>query len=205
MGHFSGPPGTPLAIALEGSIVATTWTQVEPDEADGSRFSALVPEAAIRMTDPRYEVWEIVPLDGQPSLRPTTLSASISYRIVVTDGKEEVVSDAGSRWQLDDEIITGSVRFDSTQFVGWAIDLRTNRPAKTALVFLDGEILDQVPLDRPCPAAGHAVASNGSEDCGFAFVVSYGVLGTPDPQRLTFVALGRDRGSRLAYEELFKQ
>jgi hypothetical protein len=149
------------------------------------------------MTDPRYEVWEIVPLEGQPSLRPTTLSTSISYRIVVTDGKEEVVSDAGSRWQLDDEIITGSVRFDSTQFRGWAIDLRTNRPAKTALVFLDGEILDEVPLDRPCPAAGHAVASNGSEDCGFAFVVSYGVLGTPDPQRLTFVALARDRGSRL--------
>ncbi len=81
-----------LAVAIDGTVEAVTRT-VRHD-GDRARFSAMVPERALRAGDPRIEVFEIAGGRSDP-LIPTRQPTAAMFALVKAEGRQAVRTPAG--------------------------------------------------------------------------------------------------------------
>lgn len=143
--HAAGatPRRVDLAVAVNGTIEAVTRSSAF--EAGTARFSAMVPERALRRGANRIEVLLVTTSPGGVTVRATRGAAGVTYallpagegglRIAVSDGRTMPVVPGALAGGADGT----RQRVDGMALVGWAADLEHGRPADTVLVFVDSE------------------------------------------------------------------
>ena len=138
---------TSVAVAVNGVLHGVS--QTSPLLAEGKVFSAMVPETAFQPGQNQVETF----LASKPSSRLRLLRvASASSRphrisLAVEDKMESLVAPGEGPIPVTTKDLLGGVRAeinqtDSRIFMrDWAVDLRNSRPARSILVFRNGELV----------------------------------------------------------------
>ena len=168
-GRVSGvDSGTDLAVAVNGSVVATTKTY----KARGgeTRLAVFVPESSLVAGENEVEIL-VVGADGALA-RIASVTPSLAL-----DG-DTVRRVDGKTLQLAPAEIVGTVGTSSLTdrytFEGWAVDEKRRRPVDAVAVFADGQLVYIArgeSLRSPEPEKHRGVA-----DSGFAFNLPASVL-----------------------------
>lgn len=142
-GHLEPAPRAPvaLAIALNGRIVATTYTYQLSDYQ--GHWTTMIPEAAFSSGPQRIEVFVLETTGRQTRLR-ATLDQQPRYKLETSNnGGVALVSGTGARHRVIPDRVHGWVdtllpRPLFHELAGWAGDLRTSKPARRVVVFVNG-------------------------------------------------------------------
>ncbi len=127
-------PGVPVAIAVNGSVVATTETYGSGGE---TRLAVFVPEESLRQGENEVDVLAIGPGGALQLIEPAAPA-------LVLDGNTLRRAD-GREIELVPETIRGEVGVRAASrraiFSGWAVDAERGSPVDAIAVFVDGELV----------------------------------------------------------------
>ena len=139
--------GEELALALNGTIVATTRTY---DDSGEERFQSVVPERMFHKGSNTVEVFGVRGTKERPALQRLRASSS-TFVIRKRDGREMVETGEGTRLGIVPGALTGEVHAitpgESVILRGWAADLDEQQAADSVIVFLDGRSVLLLPVD----------------------------------------------------------
>ena len=134
--------GTPLAVAVDGRVSATTRAFV----VDGrSRFAVLVPESAFRESRNTVDVYAISSAGGRAALaRLGGTSNAADYRL--SANAKALTSPSGARisvvpGRLDGRIESSTQEGGTVRIKGWAADIADSALVDRVLLFSDGKLI----------------------------------------------------------------
>ncbi len=173
------PAGTTaLAVAINGRIHALTRTR--RDEGYAGRFSAMVPEAALRPGRNRLELFRVTTESGAPILEPVALEPTVTYELVLgAAGQVEALrSSSGRLHPVAPGFFEGRVRgvvFADRGFraelVGWARDRETGQVPEAIAVFSGDRWAHTGHLNLTDPEVAASYSMPGKEGAGFVFLM----------------------------------
>ncbi|MEK6276083.1 MAG: sulfatase-like hydrolase/transferase [Actinomycetota bacterium] len=138
--------GENLAVALNGTIVATTRTY---DDSGEERFAALVPERMLHTGSNPVDLFGVSGTNERPVLQRLRASSS-TLVILKRDGREVIETDEGAGLGIVSGALSGKVHAvtpgESVILGGWAADLDGQQAADSVAVFLDGRSVLVLPV-----------------------------------------------------------
>ena len=135
----------PIALALDGVIVATSSTREQGGES--LYFSFLIPEEVAEQARSEIEIFALRPDDGAIVLERVSVAADRSYRLEANGDIETITSSDGSVFIMDPEHFRGELALldpiqpiHRAELFGWVSDLEGSLPT-AILVFRAGRFL----------------------------------------------------------------
>ena len=135
-GRVSGvDSGTALAVAVNGSIAATT--KVYKTSGGETRLAVFVPESSLAAGENEVDILVVGADDALSRIAPASPSLLLEGgKIRRADGKTLVVVPAEIHGLVRTSFLT-----DRYAFTGWAVDDKRGRPVDAIAVFADGELV----------------------------------------------------------------
>jgi len=163
-----------LAVAVNGTLQATTKTYSLPDEDDFSSFSAMVSDAALTPGRNLVMIFLIEEDgDGDPRLSPVLPGATISYSLRRNqDGTTAaIVGSDGRMITVKPGAIRGELHRNEETITGIAADITAGRPADSILVFSESQFLFSADVWLPTPSIAKRYEDDRLSKTGFRFTV----------------------------------
>lgn len=190
-----------LAIAVNGRILATTWSY---ESLGKTRFSALVPEGALRHGSNAVGVYAIDDKRGRVVLRELG-SSDVSYALR-SDGSALRTGD-GHVVRVIPGALTGQLRVqtpgDAVRVSGWAADVPGRRPAEDVVVLVAGR---SVFVGHPGNIDREDIARRyGIDGAGFVFRLPRALFPPfRDDRTVRIFAITGSRASELRYPDRYR-
>jgi hypothetical protein len=162
-------PAPRLALALNGTVAATTWGRWN---GQGHEFSAVVPLSLLRAGDNALDVFLVTP-DPSRLLQRLPEGFRTRYRLVRSGAGEAIVDGDGRRYAVRPGAVQGWVdvweTLDSTtsRAAGWAVDPAVLRPADAVVAFLDGELAGLAFMRQSRPDVAQLFGRPDTDPSGF--------------------------------------
>ena len=158
-----------LAVAVNGTIQATTQPWSVPVQGRHGSWSALVPEAAFRAGRNTVEVCVITEAAGRTAL---ACPARVHYRLAQT----AVVASDGTTFPIRPHALRGYLeppRFSehSVLLKGWAVDEKHGRVAERILIFLNGAFHHAGPTNISRPDIAEWLGQPALATSGFRYTL----------------------------------
>lgn len=186
-------PG-PVAIALNGTIAATTEPEANP--RGGWHVTAMLPEEALLQGFNQLDVYEVLGAGSELRLAPIATTAPPAARLVRNrhGAPRRLVYDGGRelRVRRSSKRFRGEVWTNGVAFVGYAVDLDLMQAADEVLVFLENRLVTRFRVAERSRFKPRVTAGIDRPD--FKGPVPYGVLGSRDLSELTFIAVTENVG-----------
>ncbi len=172
------PAAATLAVAINGRIAAMTRTR--RDAGYAGRFSAMIPERALRPGRNHLELFVAAEEAGVPVLEPVALEPTVTYDLILGPAGEieALRSSAGELHTVDRGYFDGQVvgvmfadRGFRVELVGWARNRHSGEVPKAIAVFTDGRWIHTGLLNLADPEVAASYAMPGKEDAGFVFLI----------------------------------
>ncbi len=160
--------GTDLAVAVNGSIAATT--KVYKASGGENRLAVFVPESSLTAGENEVDILVVGAAGALSRIAPASPSLILEGdKIRRADGKTLVVVPAEIHGLVRTSFLT-----DRYAFTGWAVDDKRGRPVDAIAVFADGELVyvARGKLLRTPEPERHG----GIDDSAFTFKVPASVL-----------------------------
>lgn len=192
-----GPAVLPLAIAVNGTIRATTKTS---QRGRGREFSALLPEGAFRRGKNEIQVFLISgAADGRLSLAPTERRSIGEYRLASAESERPGLLSSGRSLTMDQSVGAGFLDvvgieergYPALRVVGWAVDMKQRIPADVIVIFEDDKF---VYAGRPSVErqdVARELKSDALRWAGFEYRLPFTKSRTVDPRRVRVFAVSR--------------
>ncbi len=204
----TGPPRGPLdlAVSVNGTIRAVTRTLAW--ESGTARFSAMLPEAAIRPGTNLVEVFVVTGPPERPVLHRARREAAPTGRLVREPGAggREVITMAEGRTM---PVVPGAVvgwvdqarpGADGLILAGWAVDPKAGALTRGVFVFVDGELEYAGETDAFREDISKLFRNPALRVPGFVIAVPSRALGASADADVRVFALSQDgRASELEY------
>jgi hypothetical protein len=163
-----------LAVAVNGTIQATTKTYSLPGESDYSSFSAMVSESAF-VSGRNLVMVYFIDQAGEDDPRLTLVLPNATNNYTLRRGEDggptTILSSDGRTITVIHEAIQGIVNRDEDTISGVAHDVAADRPAESILVFSGAQFLFSADVWRPTPSLVKRYRSEAMAKCGFRFTV----------------------------------
>jgi len=177
-----------LAVAVNGTIQATTKTYSLPEESDFSSFSAMVSESAFVSGRNLVTVY-LIDESGEDDPRLTLVLPIATNNYTLRQGEDgrptTILSSDGRTITVIPEAIQGIVNRDEETISGVAHDVAASRPAESILVFSGAQFLFSADVWRPTPSLVKRYRSEAMSKCGFRFTIPSALLDeNADPPRV---------------------
>ncbi len=162
-----------LAVAVNGTIQATTKTYSLPGENDFSSFSAMVSESALASGRNLVTVYLIKQTgEDDPRLAPVLPTATITYSLRQNgDGRTTIVGSDGRTITVKPRAIHGEMNRKEETISGMAGNVAAGRPAEMILVFSGSQFLFSADVWRPTPSIVKRYGDSRLSKTGFRFTV----------------------------------
>jgi hypothetical protein len=138
------PAGTPLAVAVNGTIRSVTQTFVDDGQV---RMAAVAPADSFRSGSNQVEAFVVSGSGAERRLQPLATGQSRNYRLVERGRKTEIDS-RGRTIQVVPKAVSGYVDQgivddQGLRLSGWAVDAARRVPADLILAFANGRLAAQ--------------------------------------------------------------
>jgi hypothetical protein len=170
-----------VGIALNGRVLSVV--PVFDVDADGAKFSAIIPDEAFHTGFNQLEVFEVSGSPGSPILEAIDLPGNVEFTMErARSGRvTRLVGSDGTTWPIEEESpISGNVD-EAAWFVtqiaggeikdlvlnGWAIEDERIRPAESVVFFVDGTFAGSTLLDLERPDIEDSYADEDALMSGF--------------------------------------
>jgi len=163
-----------LAVAVNGTIQATTKTYSLPGESDFSSFSAMVSESAFFSGRNLIMVYIIEQAGAKdPRLTSVISDTTVTYRLGRNGGGNisAIVGSDGRTITVKPKAIQGRANRNEETISGMAGDVAAGRPAESILVFSGSQFLFSADVWRPTPSIAKRYGDTRLSKTGFRFTV----------------------------------